>query len=46
MKKINLNWFNSIEEKIWGEEVVSNPYFATVSIYLAALLGALIGRKL
>lgn len=43
MKKINLNWFNSIEQKIWGEEVISNPYFATVSIYISALLGALIG---
>lgn len=43
MKKININWFHSIEEKIWGDMMVSNPYFATVCIYVAALSGALLG---
>lgn len=43
MKKNNINWFHSIEEKIWGDAMVSNPYFATVCIYVAAIAGALLG---
>ncbi len=42
MKKI-LTWFSSIEKSIFGDKVVSNDYFATITIMIAALSGALMG---
>ncbi len=42
MKKI-LTWFSSIEHSIFGDKVVSNDYFATISIMVAALSGAFLG---
>lgn len=35
--------FHALERKIWGEKIHANPYFATISIFAAALAGALFG---
>lgn len=35
--------FHALEREIWGEKINANPYFATISIFAAALAGALFG---
>lgn len=37
-----LSFFQRIENSIWGEQIVSNKYFASLSIILVALIGALV----
>lgn len=39
MKKIL--WFSNLENKIWGENINTNKYYASLSIFLTALIGAL-----
>ncbi len=41
--KEKITWFYTIEKDWWGDKVQSNPYFATLSLMFAALLGALTG---
>lgn len=38
--KDKITFFNSIEEKLWGEKVEANKYFATLCVLCIALLGA------
>ena len=43
MKK-SLNWFNTIDRKIWGEKGARiNPYIGTISIILIMILGVIAG---
>ena len=35
-----LCFFNSLDERIWGENINTNKYFASISILLIAVLGA------
>ena len=35
-----LCFLNSIDERIWGENINTNKYFASISILLIAVLGA------
>ncbi len=41
--KLLFTWFKAIDNRIWGEKVDSNDYFATCSIMVAALIGAIYG---
>lgn len=38
MKK--LMFFNRWDNKLWGDDVVANPYFASISIVFAGIIGA------
>lgn len=38
MKK--LMFFNRWDNKLWGDDVVANPYFASISILFAGIIGA------
>ena len=42
MKKI-FSFFRIIDEKIWGDKVNTNPYFATICLIFVALTGAING---
>lgn len=35
-----ISFFHFIEEKLWGDKVNANKYFATLSILFAAMIGA------
>lgn len=37
-----LSFFQRIENCIWGDQIVSNKYFASLSIILVALIGAVV----
>lgn len=41
--KEKINWFWVWEKRIWKEKINANPYFATLSISYAALVGACVG---
>ncbi len=41
--KNKLNLLVSLDERLWGGQVESNKYFATLSMLLAALLGIVLG---
>lgn len=43
MKKNIFNFFYAIDKRLWGEDICSNRYFASVSLLFVALLGALQG---
>ena len=43
MKKNILNFFYAIDKRLWGEDIYSNRYLASVSLLFVALLGALQG---
>lgn len=36
-------WFYTIDKKLWGDKIETNPYFATLSILFVALVGACSG---
>lgn len=36
-------WFYTIDKKLWGDRIETNPYFATLSILFVALVGACSG---
>lgn len=41
MKKI-LMWFHNMETKLWGDNINSNKWFATICIAMAGLTGAIL----
>lgn len=38
-----LTWFYTLDKKIWGNSIDSNPYLGTLSLMFAALMGAIFG---
>lgn len=43
MKKNIFNFFYSIDKHLWGDDIYTNRYLATLSLLFAALLGAMQG---
>lgn len=43
MKKNIINFFYAIDKRLWGDEIYTNRYLATLSLLFVALLGAMQG---
>lgn len=41
--KNKLTWFYTIDKKIWGDHIETNPYLGTLSMMFVALMGAIYG---
>ena len=41
--KNKLTWFYTLDKKIWGDNIDTNPYLGTLSLMFAALMGAIFG---
>ena len=41
--KNKMTWFYTIDKKIWGDRIETNPYLGTLSLMFAALMGAIYG---
>ena len=41
--KDKMTWFYTIEKKIWGNNIETNPYLGTLSMMFVALMGAIYG---